>query len=247
MSEEFKKPEHLVIDAIPYLTEIMCKGLIKDLEEGDVICPECQGTGLSIYDAPYGLSEDPNRSPMFPYKYQTISSCKKCYNGVLHTCQYCGEILDRGYSTCDCESVVSERKQKEIKKEQSIYDKAIKLTADDEISKNMGMFYSDYYKYNEGYFADWDDFFDYYGDEPDDIKTRIGYVWGTTERKISIDADNVIENVVDDLWEGARDNISSDAENELQEFLDKWCEKQIGTTTYDVDYKYAIKVPWELA
>ena len=239
--EEFKKPERLVIDAIPYLTEIMGTGLIKDLQEGDVVCPECHGTGLAVYDAPYGLSNDPNRSKMFPYKHQTISSCKKCYNGVLHACQYCGKILDRRYNTCDCDGVMSERKQKEIKKEQVIFDKAIKLNADDEIVKNMGMYYSDQYGYNEGYFTDWDELFDYL----EDTENHPEYVWGTSERKISIDADHIIQNVVEDLWEEARDNISSDDENELQEFLDKWCEKQTGTTIYEVDFKYAIKIPWE--
>lgn len=40
--EEFKKPERLVIDAIPYLTEIMGTGLIKDLQEGECsMCPYC--------------------------------------------------------------------------------------------------------------------------------------------------------------------------------------------------------------
>lgn len=133
--------------------------------------------------------------------------------------------------------------KKKLKKEQSIFDKAIKLNADDEIVKSMGIYYSDQYGYNEGYFTDWDEFFDYLYD----TEIHPEYVWGTTECKISIDADNIIQNVVEDLWEDARDNISLDDENELQEFLDKWCKKQSGTTTYEVDYRYAIKVPWEMA
>ena len=30
---------------------------------------------------------------------------------------------------------------------------------------------------------------------------------------------------------------------ELQNYLDAWCRRQTGTTSYMVDYKYAIEVP----
>lgn len=247
MSNEFKKPEHKIIDAIPYLTKILGNGLIKDLHDNEVICPECQGTGLTVNDNPYGLSGDPNKKlGMFPYKHQSIRSCQRCYNGILHVCLYCGKLLDRRNYQCDCEGAIKEKDKKEEDKNKSILDKAIKLNADDEIAKNMPMFYSDNYGYNERFFSDWDEFFDYWNGNYEDDELCPEYVWGTVEQKISIDADRVIENATDDLWEGARDNISREAENELQTFLDIWCEKQLGTTTYYMTNKYAIKIPWEL-
>lgn len=41
----------------------------------------------------------------------------------------------------------------------------------------------------------------------------------------------------------ARENISD--EKELQEFLDKWCDKQTGTTTYYPCYKEYVRVKKE--
>ena len=58
-----------------------------------------------------------------------------------------------------------------------------------------------------------------------------------------MDADSIIENACEELYEDARDNISD--EKELQEFLDKWCEKQTGTTTYYPCYKEYVRVQKE--
>ena len=72
---------------------------------------------------------------------------------------------------------------------------------------------------------------------------RPEYVWGTSCTQISMDADTIIEQATDELWEGARDNCDCKG---LQELLDKWCSEQSGTSTYYVNYKYAIKIPWEI-
>ena len=68
-------------------------------------------------------------------------------------------------------------------------------------------------------------------------------LWNCEVVKISMDADSIIENACDELHEDARNNISD--EKELQEFLDKWCEKQTGTTTYYPCYKEYVKVQKE--
>ena len=68
-------------------------------------------------------------------------------------------------------------------------------------------------------------------------------LWNCEEVKISMDADSIIENACEELHEDARDNISD--EKELQEFLDKWCAKQTGTTTYYPCYKEYVKVQKE--
>ena len=60
---------------------------------------------------------------------------------------------------------------------------------------------------------------------------------------LGFDEDIIIENACDELHEDARDNISD--EKELQEFLDKWCEKQTGTTTYYPCYKEYVRVKKE--
>jgi len=243
--EEFKKPEHLIIDAIPYLTEIMGDGLVKDLQEDEIICPICHGTGLAADNNRYGLSNDPNKTEHFPYKHQSISSCQNCYNGVLKVCPHCGKVLTRRDYQCNCDGVKAEKRNKEIAKEKEVFDKSIKLNYDDEKAKAMGMLYSEDYGYNEGYFSEWDEFFDYWWDNHDDNENKPTYVWGTTQEEIKVDADSIIESATDDLWEGARDNISDSDEKELQDYLNNWCAKQVGTTTYYESYKYSVLIPWD--
>ena len=65
-------------------------------------------------------------------------------------------------------------------------------------------------------------------------------LWNCEVVKISMDADSIIENACEELHEDARDYISD--EKELQDFLDKWCGKQTGTTTYYPCYKEYVKV-----
>jgi len=247
MTEEFKKPERITIDAIPYLKQIMGKGLIKDLHDGEQICPECQGTGFTIYDAPYGLSDDPDRgrSGLFPYKHQSISFCQNCYNGVLQVCPHCREPLTKRKYRCECEGAKAERCCIKREKEAITLKKAIKLSADNEIAKSMGMLFSEEYGYNEGYFSDWESFFDYWDSHNSNEDKRPEYVWGTDKYLIRVDADDIVERATEDLWEDAADQISKSDIEELQTFLDKWCSNQLGTTTYTYTHEYAIKIPWE--
>lgn len=162
--KEFKKPNRKVIDAIPYLTEILGNGIIKDLQDDEEICPICYGTGLAISNNVYGLKNNPNKSEHFPYKHQSISSCVNCYNGVVKKCQYCGKLLDRRTYQCNCEESQKVREQERINKanevEQKRIDKATVLECNDPIAKKFVMLYSDFYSSNEGYFSDWDEFFE---------------------------------------------------------------------------------------
>ena len=119
---------------------------------------------------------------------------------------------------------------------------AIKLKDTDEIARNMEMYYSEDYPYNNGYFSEFEEFIEAWKDrhEPDEPKPK--YVWGTTAVELTIDAGDILENACDELHEGAYDNLS-DVEG-LQKYLDEWCAKQRGTTTYYQDCKYAIEIPW---
>ena len=72
--------------------------LQKDLQENEIICTHCGGTGLQVDNNPFGLrkeGEQPNYGKLFPYKKQTIVGCRHCYNGVQSKCLHCGEILGR--------------------------------------------------------------------------------------------------------------------------------------------------------
>lgn len=151
-------------------------------------------------------------------------------------CEDCGkEISLKSYFTV-CDECHGKR---EHKKENDRYDKAIKCSYEECPDEKRIMMYSDSYKYNEGYFTDFDELIDYCMSE--DIPVP-DYCWSTTQINMSMDADSLIESACEELYEGAVDHISDEDRKELQDFLDIWCEKQGVTSSYSVDYKFAIKV-----
>lgn len=114
-----------------------------------------------------------------------------------------------------------------------------------EIADAMECFFSDSFSLNEGYFFDWDEFFEdwFENHEPDDVKPV--YVWITEPVEMSVDVQNIIENATDDLYEDASEDITSEARKELQDFVDGWCKRcGVGTTYYE-SHKYKVRIPWE--
>lgn len=162
-----------------------------------------------------------------------IEKCRHCYDGIIHLCPDCGKPV-RGF--CDNPEC---REKSEQKEENKRYDKAIKCSFAECPDDRKTMMYSDFYGYNEGYFTNFDELIDYC--ESEDIPIP-DYCWSTTQIDMSIDADSLIESACEELYEDAEEHISDEDRKELQDFLDKWCEKQSGTNAYSVDYKYAIKV-----
>lgn len=149
-------------------------------------------------------------------------------------CEKCGaEMPHNSYYTL-CEKC---RAEKEATKEKERFEKAKHYTFDNVPQSSIIMLYSDSYGENEGYFDDLEQLEDYC--EENDIEMP-GYVWGTRCERISMDAGSIIENACEELHEDAYDWIGKESEEELQETLNKWCEKQSGTDTYYVDYKVAI-------
>jgi len=243
MNEIFVKPKRVVVNALEYLSEALEEGLQKDLQENQILCPKCKGTGLIIDDRVYGLSDDPNKTQgHFPYHTQYIASCDHCFAGVVNLCEYCGKQLPRFHLRCDCDKAEEARRTIEREEEKKRMSNAKILKYDDEIAQSMGMLYSDDYGENEGYFTEWEEFFEYIYDECE-ANCRPKYVWGTTSYSFYLDTDNILESVCDDLHEDARDNLID--VDELMMFHESWSKKQTGAETYCQSYKYLIEIPWE--
>ncbi|WP_336763460.1 hypothetical protein [Paenibacillus sp. USHLN196] len=238
----FEKPVTVIIDALSYLSEVLKNGLKKDLQKHQKPCDDCKGTGLEITNQIYGMSDDPDKSKLFPYDNQYIISCRHCHSGVVNLCEFCNEKLSR-FNDCDCPDALHEKDIQRAAREQELWDKAIKLESSDDIAKKMGMYQSDDYPYNDGYFASFDEFIEAWEDshEPDDPKPI--YVWGTRSISLSLNADDILDRESEDLHEDALDNI--EGKDELQKFLDEWCSKQKWTTTYYGENNYAIRIPWD--
>lgn len=204
--------------------------LPKEPKEDQILCDECGGTGWLLRDNKW------------------IENCPHCRNGLKDICLYCGDCytgtkhshLLNSKECYEKEEVIKERKRIEDKLIR--YEKATKVRYDECPDESKFMMFSENYGYDEGYFTDLDELADYVNSE-DEVEMP-KYVWATYKIPLSIDADDIIENACSDLHENASDNIFY--EEELQEILDKWCEKQSGVDTYYVDYKLAILVPEEM-
>lgn len=217
--------------------------LQKDLHGNEEICPTCKGVGLVIADNPYGLhSRDNNHLPIFPYKHQSLIFCPSCYNGVVHRCEFCEEIIPNHRTKCDCE------KQRELdlierqKKEAANLAKAFEAPL--EVLEKSLMFFSDDYGYDDGFFSDWEEFFEYWYDNHGADDPRPQYVWATYPVEMKIDAADIIESATEELCEEAADDISDEKTVELQKLLDDWC-KSAGVRTTYYQSKYKVKIPWE--
>lgn len=172
--------------------------LIKDLNENEVICEHCGGTGLEIRDNVYGIDGEDG----FKYKQQSLSFCSYCYNGIREKCEFCGDLLPKGYRVCDCEGYKKYKEDERIKVEKERYDKAQKMTYEEYIEK-----YPDYMFFcadNETYYSDIDEL------EDDYLLAKLDmpeYVYGTHKQTINIDIDSAIENACDDLYDEAYNNL----------------------------------------
>jgi len=212
--------------------------LQKDLQEYEIICSHCGGTGLQVDDNPFGLKEE-NSKIHFPYKQQTIRGCRHCYNGVQSKCLHCGEILNRSSYQCNCKETQQEHLKERHDKDLETWNKAKKISLEEACEKYTMLYISDFDKFiNTDEFEDWLHDKNFQLDEVKSLK-----VYGTHVIDISIDAYSVIEDACSDLHEDAMDNIGDTDEKELQEFLDKWCEKnKQGTTTYYADFTVRINL-----
>lgn len=235
------------------IKHILPNVLEKDLQDNEVICHTCHGLGVVKRHQPFGLKDKESNGYTTEIKWydnEYLTFCPNCYIGVVRLCKYCGKPIVKGYiDKCDCEQYkAKEEEEKRIKYQETI-DKATEIELKD----------ASYYIYDEQsdkYFTDEDEFAEYYWDSYLDEEKEYDYnfdeyfekyvpkvLWNCEETKISMDAGNIIDNACEELHEDARDNISD--EKELQAFLDLWCSKQSGTTTYYPCYREYVKVKKE--
>ena len=242
--------KHISLNVADEIKKILPVTLEKDLQDDEIICPVCNGLGILKQDYRFGVKEDDTEKAfkLNWYDNEYLTLCPNCYFGRIKACKYCGKPLPKHTNRCNCDGYSEqESEEKRIKYHETI-NKAKEIELKD-------MSYYMYDEESEQYFCDEFSFADHwwelYQEGNHDCSNFDEYfdkyvpkvLWNCEEIKISIDADSIIENACEELHEDARDYISD--EKELQEFLDKWCEKQSGTTTYYPCYKEYVKVQKE--
>lgn len=231
------------------LTKMFSGTLEKDLMENEAICPVCNGTGVVKRNNVYGIENDTSeiaKKKHFPYNHQSLSLCSNCYNGVVRICKFCGKQINREYiNKCDCEQYKKNEENKKRIKYQEIINNAEKISWDsaseyvyDEKSNKFFLnedefadYYWDLYQEGKHYYKNFDEYFE------NEIPKVL---WNCEKTKIKIDAENIVEYACEDLHDDAYNNV--DGINELQDYLDAWCDKQLGTTTYYPYYKEYIEI-----
>ena len=215
--------------------------LQKDLQEHEIICTHCKGTGLQVDNNPFGIKEEDSRIH-FPYKQQTIVGCRHCYNGVQSKCPHCDKILNRGTSQCNCKQSNLERIQERYEKDLETWNKAKKITHEQAIKDFIMIYIDNYDKYLMV-----EELEEWIEDKESEADKSIGReelrIYGTQSIDLSMDASGIIEDACSDLHEDAMDNIFDDDQKELQMLLDKWCEdNKQGTTSYYADFNVGILI-----
>ena len=242
---EFVKPKTVFVSDAEYIKNLVNINLQKDLCDDEEVCPYCHGTGMTVYNHSYGLSDDPDRTinRLFPYRHQSITFCRHCYDGVVHRCKLCGEILPKGMSKHYCAQQQEADRKERAAKEMAEFENA--PIAPEEVVDSCFYLYSNDYPNNEGYFCDWDEFFESWHEEHDENDDRPEFVWITEPVEMSVDVQDIIENATYNLYEDASEDITSEARKELQDFIDGWCKRcGVGTTYYE-SHKYKVRIPWE--
>jgi hypothetical protein len=224
--------------------------LKKDLQEDEVICEHCHGTGLEIADNVYGITGDTIHVGLrFPYKHQSLRFCKHCYEGILKKCPKCGSLRGREYGKgCPCghDDKLSESAWKKIMNER--WEKAEKMS----LSKAWELCNCLYVDDVDRFIFGIDDlenvFTEYFDYTEEELKAffngkyeglKLPRIYLTEKIKPWIDAVNVIESACNGLHETA---IELCDEEGLQKLLDEWCAKQDGAVTYVPDYKRAVEI-----
>ena len=108
---------------------LMGKILEKDLKDNQIICPSCNGLGITSYKINVYEDNDVTRKCLGSNTYFSI--CPDCYYGVVNVCKYCGQILFKNSLKCECKQQKEEDKRKYDEKVKEILAKAVKVTKDE--------------------------------------------------------------------------------------------------------------------
>ena len=192
----------------------------KVLKENEKHCDKCGGTGWL-----YVENEEE--------KY--IERCPDCDNGIVHICSKCGNMTGR--STW-CNSEICRIKRDE-ESEYELYKKANKYTIDNAPKESCEYFYSDHYGYDNGYFDDIGSLEDYCKENDIDMPK---FIWGTTQKELSIDAEDVASNALEEWYEDAFERVKNDELLKLQLALDDFCKNCGVGSCYEADYHVCVEL-----
>lgn len=196
--------------------------LPKEISKNQMSCDCCGGVGYIFH----GTSE----------RKGYIEPCPKCYMmGYIRLCEYCGRPMIIGMChNPECMKV--EKRENEIR----LREMATHYTMGTAPKEYIKYLYSNIYPYNNGYFDDIDELEAYCRDK--NIEMPL-YVWGTYEVEFDLDADTIVEQALEESYEGAMNNVDEVELEKLQEACDDFGKAHNGLlNSYCVNYSVCIDI-----
>jgi hypothetical protein len=178
------------------------KRLKFNLEENEIICPECKGLRFILVQTK---------------EKSYIQSCNRCHNGTLFICKHCGQSSK---SMCWCSESLREIPNEQVKKIQAIYDNAEKINFKD----YDGRFILN----DEGRSQSKDDIEEWIYNQLTDGNQIPDYLWATKAiPAFNIDLKEIVYNKCED-YEDMFDqiDISHPLLKMAQEFISQWEQEQ---------------------
>ncbi len=155
------------------------------------------------------------------------ASAERCCN---YKCETCGADARQFHHLCDrCQG---EKWSRDAAAKEAEAFKTAKERAD----------YAGPFMFNDRYFEDMEAVLDHCDGRDIEVPE---YLWVPEEMVLSIDADNIIGNALEDHYEDADDHITGAARKELQTLLDEWCGRQSIRSYYEC-HKEFVTVPKEM-
>ncbi|MFJ7661991.1 hypothetical protein ACIQXW_06275 [Lysinibacillus sp. NPDC097162] len=207
--------------------------LEKHLSKNEEICKDCHGLGMKIDNNIFGIKGYKHSKGMtFPFNNQSLSYCRSCYNGIRKRCEHCNELIAKGWTVCNCETVRKQKDEQQVREAKERWSKIPKISLENALA-NTGMLYvEDFDEYvSSNAFEDW---IEYQRDEDGNFDPKNLRIYVTRCESIYLSAAEIVENALEELHEDAE--VSNQAMEQLQTFLDQWCkENGGGTQTYYAD------------
>lgn len=205
------------------ITKVKVLTIHKIVYDNEELCPDCGGFNVIPTETPRGVD---------------LVRCSSCLDGVRKCCGHCKQLLVFG-RRCQCEGARASNLAFQHKQKSMRWHSAKKMPLD--AAKEV---------YRQFYIDSLERYVTY--DELMEIATtECGgelpeWVYATTTASIAIDANAVVENACEELYEEAEASIDKQKMQELQELLSQWCRSlRQETKTYYPDYKIAIVLPKE--
>lgn len=145
-------------------------------------------------------------------------------------CEDCGVEISRSHPYIVCDKC---RHEREAKQELERYNKATKYTFESVPKESIEMIYSELYPYNEGFMTDID--------EEDVEQYGIKYVYGTKRIIPSLDAQYVVESMLEESFDDATEYVNEEELNKLQLAFNTFIKNHNGCLDhFEVDYTVVI-------